>query len=225
MPLDSVWNVITLNHMLRVTIGLDKDKIHELTTGSQTIHDKMSGDATTYGGAPVAMADFQTKITDVITKHQATKTNKNATGARTASVSALWTVLETLCTFVQSLMDKATPENAQAIAEGSGFHVIQGGHAQKNLINAKLTNNKGEVELDAYASKLQAPSGKPGKQRTYHWRGSQDGWKTTQDFGTSPTHKKVVQGLPLNSDWEFEVAVEDDTGMSQWYGTAKIHVF
>jgi hypothetical protein len=211
--------------MLRVTIGLDRDDIPELTSGSQTIHDKMNGDQATYGGAPVAMTDFQTQITDVNTKHQATKTNKNAIGARTASVGTLWTSLSLLCTFVQSQMDKATPDKAQAIAEGSGFHVIQAGHAQKNLINASLTNNKGEVELDAYASKLQAPSGKPSKQRTYHWRGSQDGWKTIQDFGTSPTHKKVVQGLPLNSDWEFEVAVEDDTGMSQWYGTAKIHVF
>jgi hypothetical protein len=122
-------------------------------------------------------------------------------------------------------MDKAAPEKAAEIAAKSGYHVVQVGHAQKNLLNAALTNNKGEVELDAYASKLPAPSGKKSTKRTYHFRGSSDGWKTTQDLGTSPTHKKLVQGLALNSDWEFEVAVEDTSGTSQWYGTAKIHVF
>jgi hypothetical protein len=215
---------MTAPHYLRLTIKLRKNVISELTTGAQTIHDKWVANAATFVAPPVAMTDFQAQIADVSAKHQATTTNKKAIGARTKAVKTLWSSLGQLCTCAQTMMDKS-PDSAQAIADASGFHVVQVGHAKKSLLGASLTNNKGEVLLDAYASKLEAPAKKPSKSRVYRFRGSPDGWKTITEFDPSPTHKTLIKNLPLNTDWEFEVAVQDSTGLSAWQGVAKIHVY
>jgi hypothetical protein len=215
---------MTAPHYLRVAIGLRKTIIAELTAGSQTVHDKFVANAATFVAPPVTMVEFQAQIADVNGKHQSTKTNKKAVGARTQAVGVLWTSLELLCTYTQSLMDRS-PESAQAIADASGFQIHHVVHAQKALLAASLTTNKGEVLLDAYASKLEAPGKKPAKNRLYRFRGSQDGWKTITEYDPSPTHKTLLKNLSLNTDWEFEVAVQDSTGLSAWQGTTKIHVF
>jgi hypothetical protein len=210
-------------HRVRLSVGLDQRRVPAFLEGATTIHGKLVVGSTLFQSPPITFDLLHTQIQDASSAHQATKTNKNAIGARTAKIAVVWTSLETLCTFVQQLCD-AHPEQAMTLAEASGFHVIVVGTVARQILEASLTTNQGEVALRAYASKLEGPAKKKSMSKTYLWRHTLDEGKGFVNDEPTPVGHTVISGLPLMTKVGFEVAVKDATGTGAWSQTVTILV-
>jgi hypothetical protein len=205
---------------IRFAVGLDQRKVEPFLIGASTIQGRLATNASLFGSLPVSASVLQNQIMDAHSAHLATKTNKGLVGVRTTKIGIVWTSLVTDCAYVQLLSDQ-NPALAQQYAEGSGFRIWEGGARSKALLDAELTNNKGEVKLEANASLLEAPSGMKSAQRLYLWRHTLDG-KTYIDDDATTVSYTLIQGLPLLTEVGFQVAVKDSKGASAWSQTVTI---
>src|SRR5271155_1790225 len=77
-------------YMPRPAIPFKRDNIPKLTAGSDVIQAKFAANSAVLLNPPVSPTTFETQITDLKTKHLATKTNKAAVPARDASADVVW---------------------------------------------------------------------------------------------------------------------------------------
>lgn len=168
-----------------------------------------------FDGAPVSATELAAKIADLGTKQQATKTDKNAIGARNVARDALYDSLELLLTFVNDLCHKQAAR-ALAIIETSGFRVAEVPRAFKQLVRLSATTTPGEVAVEVNASLLVPPSGKKHAQRTWLFRHRLRGGEAFIDDAVQPVARTVIEGLPPFVEIEVQVAVKDATSQSAW---------
>src|SRR5208282_1484354 len=118
--------------------------------------------AASYPALPISAAILLQQIGSVETSHLATKTAKGLIPARTVQVDILWGSFQSDCTYCEGICNAAaTPAQGLALAEASGFHVVEVGGIVKAIIEITLEVGTGTVHLKANASQLHGLSNKP----------------------------------------------------------------
>jgi hypothetical protein len=203
-------------HRIRLTIGLDKDKMPSFLPGSKVVQGKLAGAVASFPALPISPAVLLTQIGNVETAHLATKTARGLIPARTAQVDILWGSFESDCTYCEGICNAAaTPAQGLALAEASGFHIVEVGGIVKAIIETTVEVGTGTVRLKANASQLHGLSNKPSAAKTYLWRHILGGATTVNDDPTSIA-STTITGLPLGQTVGFQVAAKDSAGAGAW---------
>ena len=203
-------------HRIRLTVGLDREKMPSFIPGSKTLQGKLAASSASFSALPVSAAAVLTQIGNVETAHLATKTARGLILARTVQVDILWGNFQSDCTYCEGICNAApTPAQGLALAEASGFHVVEVGVIVKAIIEVTVVVGTGTVHLKANASQLHGLSNKPSAAKTYLWRHILGGTTTVNDDPTS-TASTTITGLPLGQTVGFQVAAKDSAGAGPW---------
>ena len=203
-------------HRIRLTIGLDKNKMPSFIPGSKVVQGKLAGAVASFSALPISPAVLLTQIGNVETAHLATKTARGLISARTVQVDILWGSFESDCTYCEGICNAAaTPAQGLALAAASGFHIVEVGAIVKAIIGITVEVGTGTVHLKANASQLHGLSNKPWAAKTYLWRHILGGTTTVNDDPT-PIASTTITGLPLGQTVGFQVAAKDSAGAGPW---------
>jgi hypothetical protein len=207
---------MAIAHRIRLTVGLDKDKMPSFIPGSKVVQGKLASAVASFPALPISPAALLTQIGNVETAHLATKTARGLISARTVQVDILWGSFESDCTYCEGICNAAaTPAQGLALAEASGFHIVEVGGIVKALIEITVEVGTGTVHLKANASQLHGLSSKPSAAKTYLWRHILGGTTTVNDDPTSIA-STTITGLPLGQTVGFQVAAKDSAGAGAW---------
>jgi hypothetical protein len=202
-------------HLIRLTVGLDRRNMPRFLPGSKLIQSKLAASTSIFPALPVSPATLLTQIGDVESVQLQTKTNKGLIALRKTKVDALWTSLESDCTYCEGLCQQ-NPEQGLAWASASGFHLVGVGEHLRDVISIKVDLGKGIAHLDANKAMLPAPSGKKSAAVVYLWRHTVDGGKTIVNDEPTSTHVTTITALPLGVEVGFGVARKDAKGIGPW---------
>ena len=207
-------------HRIRLSVGLDKRKMPSFIPGSKVIEGKLAGAVASFPALPISPAALLTQIGNVETAHLATKTARGLISARTAQVDILWGSFLADCTYCEGICNAApTPAQGLALAEASGFHVVEVGAIVKAIIEITVEVGTGTVHLKANASQLHGVSNKPSAAKTYLWRHiltGTTGTTTMVNDDPTPIAATSITGLPLGQTVGFQVAAKDSAGVGPW---------
>ena len=143
------------SHRIRLSIGLNKQKMPSFIPSLKVLQGKLAGAEASFSALPISPAVLLTQIGNVETAHLATKTAKGLIPARTVQVDLLWGSLASDCTYCEGVCNAAsTPAQGLALAESSGFHIVQVGDIVKAIIGITVEVGTGTVHLKANASQL-----------------------------------------------------------------------
>jgi hypothetical protein len=203
----------------RAVFGVAKKDIPKIILLAVAIYEKMTANAVLFPTPNPSLVILDTQTKDLTKAQQATLTRARGTAsARDTKRDALWTTLELLCKYVQSLCDAAA-EQAVFLIEASGFKVASSGRRQKEILAAKLGVEAGTVLLVANARALN----KSKRQKTYHWQYTING-KDWINATSTPLARTTLTGLPALTSVGFRVAVADSKGTGEWSQTVCILV-
>ena len=135
-----------------------------------------------------------------------------AAAARDVQLAVLAGMVETECSYTQTLCD-AAPDQAVAIAEGGGFVVAASSARYKALLKVVLATAPGTVHLDANATVL---AGKKRGQTCFHWEWTPDGGKTVISAPSTPHAKTTIASLPPLTTVGFRVNMTNRKGTGEW---------
>ncbi len=207
-------------HRIRLTVGLDKDKMPSFIPGSKVVQGKLADAAASYPALPISPAVLLTQIGNVETAHLATKTARALIPARTVQIDVLWGSFLADCTYCQGVCNAAaTQAQGLALAEASGFHVVEVGAIVKAILAITVEVGTGTVHLKANASQLHGLSNKPWAAKTYLWRHiltGTTGATTIVNDDPTPIASTTITGLPLAQTVGFQVAAKDSAGAGAW---------
>ena len=204
------------SHLIRLSVGLDKRKMPSFIPGSKVVQGKLASAAASYPALPISPAVLLTQIGNVETAHLATKTARGLIPARTVQVDVLWGSFLADCTYCEGVCNAAaTKAQGLALAEASGFHVVEVGAIVKAIIEITVEVGTGTVHLKANASQLHGLSNKPRAAKTYLWRHILNGTTIVNDDPTSIA-STTITGLPLGQTVGFQVAAKDSAGAGAW---------
>ena len=115
-------------HRIRLTIGLEKEKMPSFIPGSKVVQGKLASAVGSFPALPIAPGALLTQIGNVETAHLATKTARGLIPARTVQVDILWGNFQSDCTYCEGICNAAaTPAQGLALAAASGFHIVEVG--------------------------------------------------------------------------------------------------
>jgi len=208
------------SHLIRLSVGLDKRKMPSFIPGSKVVQGKLASAAASYPALPISPAVLLTQIGNVETAHLATKTARALIPARTVQVDVLWGSFLADCTYCEGVCNAAaTKAQGLALAEASGFHVVEVGAIVKAIIEITVEVGTGTVHLKANASQLYGLSNKPSAAKTYLWRHiltGTTGTTTIVNDDPTPIASTTITGLPLGQTVGFQVAAKDSAGAGAW---------
>lgn len=204
------------SHRIRLSIGLNKQEMPRFIPSSKVLQGKLASAVASFSALPISPAVLLTQIGNVETAHLATKTAKGLIPARTVQVDLLWGSLASDCTYCEGVCNAAsTPAQGLALAESSGFHIVQVGDIVKAIIGITVEVGTGTVHLEANASQLHGLSNKPSAAKTYLWRHILNGTTIVNDDPTSIA-STTITGLPLGQTVGFQVAAKNSAGVGAW---------
>ena len=208
------------SHRIRLTVGLDREKMSAFVPDSKVLQGKLLGAVASFPALPVSPAVLATQIGNVETAHLATKTAKGMVPARTVQVDILWGSFQANCTYCEGICNAAaTPAQGLALAQASGFHVVAVGDVVKAILAVTVEVGTGTVHLKANASQLHGLSNKPSAAKTYLWRHiltGTTGTTTMVNDDPTPIASSTITGLPLGQTVGFQVAAKDSAGVGPW---------
>jgi hypothetical protein len=208
---------------LRLTVGLDKDDYPKLSAGAKMIQTKMAAASATFPTPIPTMAILSGLIVAYDTAQESTKTTKAAIGTRNTARDALWSALESECSYVQVICD-ANLGQAANYADLSGFKIVSIGSHVKEILAVDVVLGTGTVHLVANKSKLPVPGGRKYSAKTFLWRYTLNGGQTWILADPTPIAKTTIAGLPLMTPVGFAVAMKDSKGTGDWSQTVTVLV-
>jgi hypothetical protein len=200
----------------RASFGIEKRDIPGVECRAQAMHDGIVVNTSTFTSPPISMATFATLITALVVAQQ-NLTSTRAKGAATlrdAKRDALWTAMDVLRSYVQSLADGQSAQNAAALIEMAGLLVAETAVHSKPLLAAKLTPTPGVVHLEVNASALVGKAD-ASKKAAFHWQWSADG-KTWNDARSTPYARTDIEGLALLATYSFRVSATIGAVAGPW---------
>ncbi len=145
---------------------------------------------------------------------------KGAAAARDVERAKLVSMLESECSYVQTVCDES-PEQAVAIASAAGFTVASAPVHDNPVLKVKNGASPGTVHLDANVAKL---AGRSGKKTCFNWQWTADGGRTFNDAPSTPHGKTTIAKLPPLTMVGFRVSVTDVRGSARWSPVVSILV-
>lgn len=189
------------------------------------MHDHIDANASEFAGIPMPLPSFLALIDGLRSAQQlVTGTRTRGSGeARDSARNTLWTAMEVLLVYVQSLADLLSPEGALALIKRAGLEVAQVAVRPKPVLQAKLTSVKGVVALIANLIALVGRAN-ASKKVTFLWQMSVDG-KTWTDLAPTPYAKTTVSGLTLMTTYSFRVSVTVGETPGAWSQAVSLVVY
>jgi hypothetical protein len=147
---------------------------------------------------------------------------RGSASRRNVKRDELWTTLELLLKYVQSVADAASSvEGAMVIVEAAAFELAASPTYQKDLLEVRQSQPGAPVELSAYVRLLTA--GKGARQVSFNWRYTLNGGESWVQVPSTPVGNTVIAGLP-RTEVGFAVCVSDAEGTDAWTPTVTFDV-
>jgi hypothetical protein len=198
---------------MRATLSL-QPRVAAFLPQARAIYSGFEAHPTLFPSPPVPLATLLVQIQDLDTAEQATKTGtKGTVPVRNAKRAVLVTSLESMRTYVQSLMD-ANPEQAALIAAAAGMSVAKASSHPKPILQAKQGVQPGTVLLSANATLLVGRG--VHKKVTFNWEASADGGKMWTYIHSTPLASTTVTGLTPLTTYAFRVSVTVSKTVGEW---------
>ncbi len=184
----------------RATFGTSRRDTPGVVDRARIMYAAFLAAAATFQSAPITMVAFLALIQAVETAQQnALSKGKGTASARNVKRDALWTAMQTLLIFVQSLADGLTAEGAVQVIQAAGLLVAKTTRSTKPILQAKLTTTPNVVHLEANATALKGM--KTSKKVNFNWQWSQDA-KSWVSVTSTPYARTDISGLtPMTTYW------------------------
>jgi hypothetical protein len=192
----------------RGSFGVQKKDVPGVQVRAQAMHDGITANAATFSSPTITMVVFVGLITALAEAQQnavGTKA-KGSASVRDTKRNEVWTAMDLLRAYVQSLADALNADAAASLIESAGLVVASTGGHQKAALTATLTTSPGVVHLDANAALLVGPAD-AAKKVTFHWAWSGDAGKTWNDVRSTPYANTDIPGLAPMSTYSFRASV------------------
>ncbi|MFT3768923.1 MAG: fibronectin type III domain-containing protein [Minicystis sp.] len=212
---------MTIVKRVRPILGIRRKSTASVLGRAHAVINGMAADPARYAAPnpPLAMLEGQIKKVEDAEKLTATRV-RGAASARDAEREVLAAMLETECSYVQTLCD-ATPSLAKAITENAGMLVALVPVRAVPILDAKNAAQSGAIDLFANASIV---AGKPGKKTFFSWQWTTDGGVTFHDAEPTAIARTTITGLAPLTTVGFRVAASDRKGRGPWSQVVSILV-
>jgi hypothetical protein len=187
--------------------GTGKKNIPGVILRAQAMHDNILLNVATFVSPTISMVVFLALITALAAAQQnalSTKAKGTAT-FRNTKRDAVWTAMDVLRGYIQSIADTMSAENASSVLQMGGLLVAATAARAKAILAATLTTTGGLVHLEANASLLKGKAAR-GRKAQFNWEWSSDG-KTWNSVASTPYARTDVTGLTPMSTYSFRVSV------------------
>ena len=199
----------------RATFRVAKDQSARVLARAKIIYAAMVAAVASFPSPTVTMAAFLVLIEAFDAAQQATRSRaKGLATLRNAKRNAVWSAMESLRSYVQSIADSMMTESAAALIESAGMLVAAKPSHGKPLLQAKLTTTPGVVHLIANATWLVGKSCQ--KNVTFRWQWSSDNGKSWNNVPSTPLADTFVPNLALMTEHQFRVAVTVSRTTGAW---------
>lgn len=199
---------------IRAIIGANKANTTSVTGRAKSVSVAFTTKSTVFVNPDPApkTIDDQVATVDKAETLAATRV-RGSISARNVARTALWALLDKGRVYVQGLADgAATPEQARAIIEASGYVVAQSTGHQKPLLKVA----KGLVPNSvALVANLKALTNNTKRKHFVNWQYTADGGKTFVDLPSTPKGKTTVLNLTLLATYGFRVSWTNSDGILQ----------
>ena len=190
-------------HRPKASLGCSSTNTKAVVARAKLMYSGLFTNVATFVSPTVALTAFLALITALESVQAATTTTKGLTTTRNAKRALVWSAMESLCAYVQSLADAVIPTEAVVLIKSAGLVVAEVAAHEKELLRAELTTT-GTVQLRANATLLVGK--KPTRHLTFNWQWSTD-QSTWHDVHGTPISETTIPGLPLNVVCWFRVSV------------------
>jgi hypothetical protein len=191
----------------RASFGTEQKNIPGVLFRARGMYNGFTANVALLGSPTITMTAFLALI-NALEQAQETATLTKAKGSalvRDTRRDALWTAMEVLEKFAQSLADTMTVTNATSLIVAAGLLVTRIGAHQKVALTAALTATQGNVVLEANRTLL-AGKANAGKRVSFNWQWSVDG-KTWTSVTSTPVASTEIPGLTVLTTYSFHVSV------------------
>ena len=161
----------------------------------------------------VSMAAFLLLLQDLEAAQTDSKAGKGLAPLRNTKLDLLWTAMESLRVYVQGLCDGVSVEAAINLINTAGLVLAKNGVRVKPILQAKLVETTGLVQLIANATAL---VGKTSKKVTFAWQWSPDGGtKVWNNLPSTPHAVTTIANLGPGT-YSFRVSVTVGKIVGPW---------
>ena len=211
-------------HRVRAKIGFKKTNAPDVIAGARRIYTSCNGDAARFSSLAATLVTFLAALISLEAAEEvATRTKaRGSASARDVKINELWTLIEGLLKAVQALAD-ASPEQAVALIEASGFKVAETPVHAKAILDVALHPEPGTAVLKANAKLLKAGRGKA-RSTQFNWRFCAKGAEMYTNAPSTPIATCAIMGLTPGIEHEFQVCITDSQGTTEWSQAASIVV-
>jgi hypothetical protein len=199
----------------RASFGIQRAHVPRVIARARMMSDAMVAAVALFPEPTVSMAAFLVLILALEEAQHGMGTRaRGLATARNVRRDVLWTAMESLRAYVQSLADGMSAANGAALIEAAGLLVAAGTGHGKPVLQAKRTAMPGVVWVIANASIL---TGKPHAKRvTFRWQWSADEGATWNDAPSTPLADTRIGGLALVVEHLFRVSVTVSRTTGPW---------
>jgi hypothetical protein len=201
----------------RGSFGTTKKNIPNVMFRSKAMYNGFSASVGMLGSPPISMQAFLALITALVSSQEvATETKaKGSAALRNTKRDAVWTAMEVLLKYAQSIADTMTVDNAISLFLAAGLLVTKVGAHQKAVLTAALTETQGNVLLEATRTLLVGKAD-ASKKAYFNWQWSPDGGKTWNSATPTPLASTEIPGLTPLTMYSFRVSVTVSKVIGPW---------
>ena len=204
---------MTSVHRSRAILRLTRKSTASVLGKAYAVNNGMGADVTRFSAPVPPLATLKDQATKVEVAERLVGTRvKGAAAARNVQRELLVRMLETECSYVQTLCD-ASPDQAVAIIEAAGLAVAVTPARNQAILKVTLGVPSGTVELHANAASL---AGRSGKKICFNWQWTTDGGKTFTSMPTTPHAKTTIANLQPLTVVGFRVSTTNTKGPGEW---------
>jgi hypothetical protein len=205
---------MTTTNRTRAALLLNRKKVSTVLAVANRMYSAMLANMKLFPAATPPLPTFLSQIQDVEAAQLATGTRTRGTAAiRNAKLAILFTTMESLRMYVQTLCD-ANPEQAEVIITAAGMAIARVPSFHKPALAAKLGTQSGSVILEANATLLVGKN--VSKKATFNWEYSAGGGKTWIAAPSTPLTTTTIVGLTPLTTYEFRVCATVSKSTGEW---------
>jgi hypothetical protein len=204
---------------IRAVLGFRKRKANVVLWRSKEIHAGLAGRPDLFASPSPPLSQLQGLVEALDAAQVAVQLGGHgAAAARDVTLTELWTCLELLLKYVQSLVAKCSEDEAVALILAAGMKVANAPVHDKRVIEVRQRQS-GTVELFAFVALLRREKGSRSRKINFNWRYTLNGGESWVPLPSTPVGNIVVSGLPPLTEVGFSVSITDADGPGRWCDT------
>jgi hypothetical protein len=217
--------IMSTNARPRASLGVQKRNIIAVLARAHAMYTAFLAAIAMLPSPTVAMTVFIALIQSLDVSQQSVTSSKakGLAAARNQKRNELWTAMETLRAYVQSIADTLTADAAAALIESAALVVAKIPGKHKDILSPVLVPGQpGTVRLFANLTILMGKA--RGKKHQINWTVSSDGGKSWSILPSTPFATTDVPDLAMLVEHQFKVSVTIGKSTGDWSQPAKLLV-